>query len=266
MRKSVFFYFKKSIAFFDLKARSIPPAVFIGMLALYSLYFYIMQTDAGGAVMQDAVMRDAVTQGAASAQDAYAQGAAYAEESFVAMVAGFVIMLLCNMLSYIYLDAAIREAKQEEYAARQCVASAVKHILRLTVLAILKNIILFAGLLMLIIPGLIFSIILLFSECAVLDKGSKAVEGMRFSGKITKGARVDIFKIKLFCDLILAFFVILLLNIFSSNNLFVFQYIMLFTLSICVLVEHKLVAFLYADALAAYEGRAPGPEGADAGA
>ena len=248
MRKDVFFYFRKSVAFFDLKAKSIPPIVFIVILALYSLNFYINQIGYG-----DYGITDALYYSADSAT-------APVELSFTAMVAGIVIMLLINIVSFIYLDAVIREAKHEDYTSADCIKSALRRFPHLTGVTIIKNMILAAGLFLFIIPGIYMAILLIFAECAVLDKNNRTIASLKFSGALTNRRRGDIFKIELFCNLIIAFIVILLLFIFSSNNAIVFQYILLFMLSLCTLVEHKLVAHLYVDALAAREGRIAGAD------
>lgn len=231
--KDVFFYFKKSAAFFDLKAKSIPPVVFLVMLALYSLNFYLMQTDSQ---VYSILSTEYLTSDAA----------AQPQVSFGAMAAGIAVMLLINIVSFVYLDAAIREAKQVEYSARDCVGAALRYFLRLSGVTILKNIILIAGLFLFIFPGIYLAIVMIFAECVILDKNASVLSGLKLSGKLTAGRRGEIFKIELFCNLIIAIFLVLILSIFSTNNLAVFQYILLFTFTICTLIELKLTAYLYA--------------------
>ena len=243
MRKDIFYYFKKSVAFFDIRAKMLPPVVFLIILALYAFYMYLMQIDIQSfdlASVQYFTSDEAV---------------APVQASLTSMLLGIVIMLVVNLVSFVYLDAAVREVKNEDYTARDCVNSALKHFPGLTGVSILKNIILGVGLFFFIIPGIYLAVLFIFAECAILDKNKHVLDSMRFSRNITKKRRGDIFKIELFCNLIIAIFVILLLSIFASYNLIVFQYIMLFTLSLCTLIEHKLVALLYSDAMAtvAYE-------------
>ena len=260
MRKDIFFYFKKSVAFFDLKVKSIPPAVFLTMLALYALNTYSVQL---------APAADSLSFSQYLAPDG---AAAPLRISYPAMFAGLFLMLLINLVSFVYLSAAIREAKNEEYSARDCVNAALRNFLRLTGVTILKNMALLLGLMFFIIPGIYLAIVLIFAECAILDKNSQTLASLKFSQLLTAGKRGDIFKVELFCNLIIVFFVLLLLNFFVTNNVYVFQYAFLFMISICSLIEHKLVAYLYADALAAYEGpakpaerEAGGDEGREAG-
>ena len=242
MRKDIFFYLRKCIAFFDIKAKVIPPVVFLCILALYALYFYIVQIDTQSLNL-------------VTSQYMTPEGATVPVQTSVgSMALGVVVMLLINIVSFIYLDAATRDAKNQEYAARDCINSAMKCFLRLSGVTILKNILVFAGLFLFIIPGIYLMILFLFAECAILDKGHRVMSGLRFSRTLTNKKRGEIFKIELFCNLIIAIFVIILLSIFSSNNIIVFQYILLFTLSICTLIELKLIAYLYADAVAAHEG------------
>ena len=244
MRKDVFYYFKKSVAFFDLKAKAIPPIVFLTVLALYSLYFYVNRIDYQEYSLQ-------------AAQYLSPDGAVMPPQaSFASMTVGIVIMLLINIVSFVYLDAVIREAKHEDYTGGDCIRAALRCFPRLTGVTVLKNIVLAAGLFLFIIPGVYLAVLLIFAECATLDKNNGVIASMKFSRTLTNKRRGEIFKIELFCNLIIAIFVILLLFIFSSNNVVVFQYILLFTLSICTLVEHKLTAHLYVDALAVLEGRA----------
>ena len=241
MRRDIFFYFKKSIVFFDLKAKAIPPAVFIVILAMYALYFYLMQIDYQAVNLM-------------SLQNLSPESTPPAQTSFSSFLVSIVIMLCINLVSFIYLDAAIREAKNEEYAAMDCVNSALKYFLRLSAVTILKNIILLAGLFLFVVPGIYIGLMLLFAECAILHRDRKVVASLQFSRNITKGRRGYIFKVELFCNLILLFFIILILNIFATNNLIVFQYIFLFMLSMFTLINHKLTAYLYVETLAAHEG------------
>jgi len=242
MRKDVFFYLRKCLAFFDIKAKSVPPAVFLVILALYALYFYIAQFDAQPATLF-------------SSQLTAPDGAAAASQASVgSMVLGIVIMLAINIVSFIYLDAAARDARNQEYVARDCVNAALKCFLRLSGVTIIKNILIFAGLFFFIVPGIYLMILFLFAECAILERGVGVMPSLRFSRALTYKKRGEIFKIELLCNLIIAIFVIILMSIFASFNSVVFQYIILFTLSICTLIELKLIAYLYADAIAAYDG------------
>ena len=243
MRKDVFFYFKKSIAFFDLKARSIPPAVFLAILALYALYFFIMQIDTQSYNLMSTLYQTADGE------------TVPVQMSGLALVSGLAIMLLINLVSFVYLEAAVREAKDEEYTAAKCVNAVFKYFFRLSGVTILKNILMMVGIFLLFIPAIYFAILLIFAECAVLDRNKAVVESLKFSGVLTNKRRWEIFKIELFVNLILAFFIILLLIIFNSSNLVVFQYISLFAISLCTLIELKLVAYLYADAINAYDER-----------
>ena len=243
MRKNIFYYFKKSVAFFDIRAKMLPPIIFLIILALYALYMYLMQIDIQSFDL-------------ASVQYFTSdEAAAPVQASLTSMLLGIVIMLVVNLVSFVYLDAAVREVKNEDYTARDCVNSALRHFPGLTGVSILKNIILGVGLFLFIIPGIYLAVLFIFAECAILDKNKRVLDSMRFSRDITKKRRGDIFKIELFCNLFIAIFVLLLLSIFASYNLIVFQYIMLFTMTLCTLIEHKLVALLYTDALAtvAYE-------------
>ena len=236
--RDVFFYLKKSITFFDLKAKSVPPAVFVGILALNILYIFMLQLDITG---NDLLSEYMSGDGAASA----------IRTSNLALAAGLIIMLVINLLSFIYLDAAIRDAKGMEYTARDSVNAVLKNFLRLTGVTILKNVIFVAGFFMFILPAIFMMVILIFAECVVLDQGGAVVESLKRSNVLTNKKRGEIFKVILFCNLILAFFVIFLLSVFASYNVSVFQYISIFAFSLCILINFKLVAYLYADVMSA---------------
>ncbi|MCL2058788.1 MAG: hypothetical protein FWH01_06965 [Oscillospiraceae bacterium] len=241
---------KKSIAFFDIKAKAVPPVVFVVVLALYGAYFYLMQVD-----MQAYSI---------SSQYLSPDGAGRpVQTSLAAMAVSILVMLLINIVSFVYLDAVVRDAKNEEYTARDCVNSTLKHFMRLTGVTIIKNTLITIGMFMFIVPAIYLAILLIFAECTILDKDSRVFESLKFSRTLTSRRRGEIFKIELFCNLIIAVFVILLLSIFSTNNNVVFQYILMFTLSICTLIEFKLVAHLYADVLATfdYDGKNLTPTG-----
>jgi hypothetical protein len=230
------------VAFFDIKAKTIPPVIFLLILALYAVYFYIIQLDSQ-------TYNFLLSQYSSSdiAQAPF-------QTSFATMAFSILIMLSINIVSFIYLDAAVRDASNMEYTAGDCFNNALKCFPRLTGVTIIKNIILAAGLFLFIIPGIYLAILLIFAECAILNRRNAVVESLKFSRTLTNKRRGEIFRIELFCNLIIAVFVILILSIFSSNNIIVFQYIMLFAISIVTLIEHKLVAHLYVDAITAYEG------------
>jgi len=242
MRKDVFYYFKKCIAFFDIKAKQVPPVVFLLILALYALSSYIIMLNPQA---YDLIPQQGAAPGGADAAN---------QASFVELAGLFFVMMLINAASFVYLDAAIRDARGIDYTARDCIVSALKNFPRLMGVTIVKNIVIFAGMCLFVIPGIYMMVLLVFAESAILDKGARAMKSLRSSGALTKGRRGEIFKIELFCNLIIAIFIIILLLIFQSINAIAFNFVMLFVISLITLINFKLVAHLYADAILAKEG------------
>lgn len=243
MRNNIFYYFKKSIAFFDIKAKTMPPVVFLIMLALFAANVFSSRLDYH-------------TINPASPQFLDPDAAAVqSQASLSSLAASILIMLSINMVSFVYLDAVIRDAKQEEYSNRICIQSAIRSFPRLMGVTIFKNAVIIAGLFLLIVPGIYFAILFIFAECAALDKKCKIGESIKQSVALTSKKRGEIFKVVLFCNIAIFIFVILILIFFASNNAAVFQYILLFMLSMYTLIGHRLAALLYADALASQENR-----------
>jgi len=238
MPNNVFYYFKKSVAFFDLKAKSLPPVVFVVILALYSVYMYIIQKNT--AAYNSFTPQNFIVEAANESLTA----------SYPALFLVLIIILLINVVSFIYLSAAIKEAKNEDYTAKDCISATLRNFIRLTGVTILKNVMLVIGLMLFLIPGIILAIIIIFAECFILDRNAGVLAGLKGSWQTTKGRRGEIFKIELFCNLIIIFFVVFILNFFVDSAPIVFQYIFTFLLSLCSLIEHKLVAYLYVDSVA----------------
>lgn len=68
--------------------------------------------------------------------------------------------------------------------------------------SIVRNLIIIAGFILLIIPGIIFSIKLQYSEYLIVDKGIDAVDSLKGSWQMTKGIKWNLFLLGLLLGLI----------------------------------------------------------------
>ena len=214
MLRDIFFYLKKSVTFFDLQVKSIAPVIFIVTLGINLIYAL---SDNG------------------------------AKMDISGLIIGLAVSLFINMISLIYLYAAIKEAKNEPYTAWDCLRETGRNFFKLLVMSVLKVVLVSVGILLYVVPGIIVAIMFLFSECIVLDSGKPVNESMKQSKAMTSGKKLTLFRIILFCDAVIFFFIVLLLSMFASNNDAIFAYACMFLVAIYSLMQNKRLAYLYVD-------------------
>nr|MBI5455527.1 glycerophosphoryl diester phosphodiesterase membrane domain-containing protein [Candidatus Levybacteria bacterium] len=78
----------------------------------------------------------------------------------------------------------------------------IKNLFNFILASILRTIIIVAGLILFIIPGIIFSIKLQFSEYLIVDKNLSAVDSIKKSWQMTKGVKWNLFLLGLLLGLI----------------------------------------------------------------
>ena len=265
MIKNASYYLKKSIAFFDLKARNIPPLCFVILLALSAMT---------NALPIDNILYDTET----GQIRAFAPYAVPVRQLYLISAVALAVALFTKAVSMIYLSAAIRDASNADYTGRDCVCVVIKKFVRLIGMTIVKyfigllcifpmlavmylysrypfSLFIFIPLLLIsIIPVIYFSIMFFFAESSILNNNCKKVfQSLKFSRDLTKGRRGEIFRVMAFCVMIVFIFIILLLLILSAIPQIVYQFTIMFIFTIIALMQQKLTAYLYVDILSAYE-------------
>jgi hypothetical protein len=247
------YYLKKGLVFFDLKAKIIPPAVFVITFGLsFACYFIQGMFQGGGADGAAGSAGSAGSIGASGvisgASDAIAGAPAIPMPQLLIQAA---LLLACsailNIASSVYLRAAIMDARNESCSVWDNVRSVLKNAGRLVAAAMLKNLAVFAGLLLFVVPGIVIALEYLFAECAIVDAGIGVRESFNRSRRIMRGRKMPVFQVLLFCNLVLLIFMSLFLQMFAGSNNAVFAYASMFLFSIYSLMLSKMTAFMYFD-------------------
>jgi hypothetical protein len=259
----MFVYFKRAALFFDVKARIIPPVVFVILLVFFPLQSYFTSGDLELWDRYRTQLEQYVTREFAGANTAGFPNAPYETLSGL-LTTTLVFWLLQEIVTSAYMCALIFDAKKIEYTAKDCIVTVLRRIFPIIFLSLLCLLVCVLGLMLLIIPGIILFIILIFSKCAVLDEGSGVLGSMRFSAFLTKGRRMDIFLVTLFATLFMMICQTLLLIIFSPTSNYVFNYVSIFLSVIMSMIHCKLIAVLYIDAHIESMGSHIGSDTADA--
>ncbi|MDR1438796.1 MAG: hypothetical protein LBJ10_01920, partial [Clostridiales bacterium] len=202
---SALYYLKKGLAFFDLRAKIIPPAVFVITFALSFAYYF---------------MQGRLPSGTGLGIGGAAESAPALPGAQLPILAALLLAcsLLLNIASSVYLRAAIKEAKGEDCSAWECARFALKNAGKLFVAALLKNLAVVIGLFLLIVPGIMTALEYLFTECAIMDTGAKVRESFRCSRRLMSGRKMPVFQILLFCNLVMLMFVFTFLQFFANSN------------------------------------------------
>ena len=146
--------------------------------------------------------------------------------SFVLTVVGVLIQWWLY-LGIMRIGLAAHEGRQ--VSVQMLFGESWKTVLQYAIVAILTGILTFIGLVLLIVPGIIVSMMLLFAPLILLDRHVPGIEAMKESRRITEGHRMNLF---LFCLLIgllnaagaIVFFVGLLVTVPVSLLAFVYAY------------------------------------------
>lgn len=104
--------------------------------------------------------------------------------SIVMWIVGSIISMGVIYISLQFVDKKKPEVKDVFYT---------KNLFNFILASIMKMIIIVFGYLLLIIPGIIFSIKLQYSEYLIVDKGMDAVDSLKGSWELTKGVKWNIF-------------------------------------------------------------------------
>lgn len=208
MLREVTTYLKEAVRFFDLKVGHITPVVFVIILLGYYLAGFTSILKIKGALLY---LLDSV---------------------------------LISAFSTIYLFACIKDFKGEEYSLIGCTKKVAGNFIKIMTLVLLYYLIIFAGVLLLIVPGLIAFLMFIFCICYAIDKDKGILESLRLSREITAGRKAEILSI------IFAFLLFRFLPAFipaETGKYMVFTFIISFATTITYFMQLKVIAMMYVD-------------------
>ena len=231
MLRDVFFYLKKSLTFFDLKAKYLTPVVFLVSLGIYVIAPFVI--DLVGSSSQRLELE---------------------------ILINLLVYLSVSIISFVYLSAAIYEAKNEAYTVKDCIRQTKQNVIMLLIITLLKspfylaqNVAFFDFFKYVVwFSPVLFVLLLffLFSECIILDSGTSVVKSLIKSGRMTKGKRLRLLFIILFSDIVILYAGFTLIGLFiesSNENIVLLSYATMFILTIYSLMYYKRLAYLYVD-------------------
>ena len=231
MLRDVFFYLKKSLTFFDLKVKYLTAVVFLVSLVIYVIAPFVI--DLVGTVSQRLELE---------------------------ILINLLVYLLVSMISFVYLSAAIYEAKNVAYTVKDCIRQTKQNFIMLFIITLLKSpfylaqnaaLLEFFKYVVWFSPVvLVLLLFFLFSECIILDSGTSVVKSLIKSGSMTKGKKLRLLFIILFSDIVILYALFMLLGFFIENNnenIALLSYATIFILTIYSLMYYKRLAYLYVD-------------------
>jgi uncharacterized membrane protein len=125
------------------------------------------------------------------------------EGEIAGIVAGFAVSILIQVFVNIAYIAFFLKVHDDVMSAKMIDAWQPQHFLNFVVTTILVYIVILIGFILLVIPGIIASLALMFAPYLVIDKGMGPIEAMKESMRITKGSRLRLFALIMACMLIM---------------------------------------------------------------
>ena len=111
----------------------------------------------------------------------------------------------------------------DEEATLKDLFSHYKLSIKLLTASILQGLVIFVGFLLLIIPGIIFALMFSFTKLIVVDTGVGPIDALKQSMTITKGARLQLFKLALVLFFLNIFGILLIVGFFITVPISLFS-------------------------------------------
>lgn len=178
-------------------------------------------------------------------------------------MASNVISIIMNitvipLAATIYLVAYLRELRGREYNVRGCARTVFSKAIRIILVYIayivlvyssMMLVLVFQAFILLIIPLAIFlSIFLFFSLCYIVDLGEGITGAFKAARATTKGYTGKIFMLSLVFNLILLIpLLFIVIPAQSSNNIYIFTFVISFISIMVNLMQQRLFALIYMD-------------------
>lgn len=214
--RSMKYYILNALKFHELKNENLTPIIFV----------IILFTSFSGTLISDNM----------------------AESVFTNIIYTLVSVLILYTASTTYLFAYLKELRGEECTFKFCMSQVFKKLLKILMAYIAFIAIIFTGMFLLVIPGIIFYHMFMFNICYLLDKDIGVVEAFNASKNLTAGRKMDVFSIFVVFNLILFIPLVLIVIIasYTPNNL-MFNFIISFITTMLTIMQQRLIAMLYVD-------------------
>lgn len=159
-----------------------------------------------------------------------------------------IVIFILNVASVVYLHVYITELKGQAATLKQSIRIVFKKIFKIIVAYFIFTFIISLGILLLIIPALIFYHMFMFNVCYLVDKNIKIKDAFKASKRITTGKKMEIFAIFVLFNLLIFFplFITLIMASNSGNSL-VLSFVLTFFSSIITLMQQRLISMIYFD-------------------
>lgn len=152
---------------------------------------------------------------------------------------------ITDVVASIYLLAYINQLRGKPYNLRHCLHIFSKRLISILAASLIAGILVGLGTLLLVVPGIIIYLMVMFSVCYVVDLHMGALESLSASRDITKGHKGQLFNLMLLFKLIFHFPV--LLFVMSIGSFVISAFISAFAGTIIALMQQRLLALMYVD-------------------
>ncbi|HHV96473.1 MAG TPA: hypothetical protein GXX37_08405 [Clostridiaceae bacterium] len=176
------------------------------------------------------------------------EAAAIADNVFAYIVVNIIVIFILNIASTVYLHSYITEIKGGVASLRESLRHILNNFIKIIFAHLTFVAIIIIGLLLLVIPAIIFNYMFMFYICYLVDKDMRIKDALNASKNITTGKRFEIFVIYVLFNLIifLPYLIAVMMASFSGNNLIV-SFVLTFFSSVIVVMQQRLTALIYYD-------------------
>jgi len=207
-------YIKKSLKFFDLKDETLTRLIFTIILLTGFVGMFIPE------------------------------GASHT----IYLIYDVLSLVIIYLSSAVYLLAYIKELKDEKCGLMDCVKAVGYNAARIIIASVLYGMAVFAGTVLLIVPGVVIYLMFLFNTCYIVDKNKGVMEAFKSSKSLTDGRKLEIFGVVLVFNLLLFLLLFIIMAVsFSYGNNMVAVFVIMFAGTIVNLMKQRLAALLYMD-------------------
>lgn len=208
-------YLKKALKFYDLKNERITPIIFT--VILFTGFVGVFIPNPAGQV------------------------------SILSIVYNAVSLAVMYLASAVYLLAYIKELRGEAYTFAGSVNSIMRRAVKIIAASIMYVTAIFAGFILLVVPGVVIYLTFLFNTCYIVDTNKGMMEAFTASRNLARGTKLEIFGLlALFNVLMMPLFLVMMAT-FSSNSELAFSFVLTFAATIMGLMQQRLIALLYVD-------------------
>ena len=159
-----------------------------------------------------------------------------------------IVVFILNIASTVYLHSYITEIKGGVASLKESLRHILNNFVKIIFAHLTFAAIIMIGILLLVIPAIIFNFMFMFYICYLVDKDMRIKDALNASKNITTGRRLEIFAIFILFNLtiFLPYFIAILMATFTGNNLIV-SFVLTFFSSVLVVMQQRLTALIYYD-------------------